>query len=126
MFLKYHCSTGGTEAIDGKRCFEQLASTYGVKIKAYRSDNGTMAKKDFLQNIADNQQTITLAGVNNHSQNGIAEHNIRTICDRARTMLLHAMDHWPEVVGLDLWPFTLKLAVDVHNATPAPEEIFSK
>jgi hypothetical protein len=131
MFLKCHYSTGSVEAIDGKRRFEQLASTYGIKIKAYRGDNGIMAKKDYIQHVEQNQQTITLAGVNNHSQNGIAERSIRTICDRARTMLLHAMEHWPDVIGLDLWPFALKLAVDVHNATPgpsglSPEEIFSK
>jgi hypothetical protein len=131
MFLKCHYSTGGTEAVDGKRRFEQFASSCGVKVKSYRADNGIMAKRDYLQNIEENQQSITLAGVNNHSQNGIAERSIRTICDRARTMLLHAMEHWPEVVGLDLWPFALKLAVDVHNATPgpsglSPEEIFSR
>jgi hypothetical protein len=90
-----------------------------------------MAKRDYLQDVALKQQSITFAGVNNHSQNGIAECGIRTICDRARTMLLHAMEHWPEVVSLDLWPFALKFAVDVHNATPgpsglSPEEIFPK
>jgi hypothetical protein len=114
-----------------KRHFEQLASSHGVRIKAYRGDNGIMAKREYLQHIEDNQQTITLAGVNNHSQNGTAERNIRTISDRARTMLLYAIQHWPSVVGLDLWPFALKLAVDVHNATPgpsglSPEEIFSR
>ncbi len=131
MFIKCHYSTGGAEAIEGKRRFEQLAGTYGVKIKTYHGDNGIMAKREYLQHVAENQQTISFAGVNNHSQNGIAERSIRTICDRARTMLLHAMEHWPEVVGLDLWPFALKLAVDIHNATPgqsglSPEEIFSK
>jgi hypothetical protein len=131
MYLKCHYYTGAAEAIEGKRRFEQLAASHGVKIKAYSGDNGIMAKRDFLQHVEENQQTITLAGVNNHSQNGIAERGIRTICDRARTMLLHAMEHWPDVVGLDLWPFALKLAVDVHNATPgpsglSPEEIFSK
>ncbi len=131
MFIKCHYSTGATEAIEGKRHFEQLASSHGVRIKAYRGDNGITAKREYLQHIEDNQQTITLAGVNNHSQNGIAERNIRTICDRARTMLLYAIQHWPSVVGLDLWPFALKLAVDVHNATPgpsglSPEEIFSR
>jgi hypothetical protein len=131
MYLKCHYSTGGIEAVEGKCRFEQLASTFGIKIKAYRGDNGIMAKKEYLRNIEENQQSISLAGINNHSQNGIAERNIRTICDRARTMILHAMERWPGVVGLDLWPFALKLAVDIHNATPgpsglSPEEIFSK
>jgi hypothetical protein len=129
--FKCHYSTGGTEAVQGKQKFEHLAASYGVKIKAYRADNGIMAKKEFLQNAENCQQSITLSGVNNHSQNGIAERNIRTMCDRTRTMLLHAMQRWPEAVTIDLWPFALKLAVDIHNATPgpsglSPEEIFSR
>lgn len=35
MFLKCHYSMGAKEAIEGKHRFEQLASTFGVKIKSY-------------------------------------------------------------------------------------------
>ena len=46
-------------------------------------------------------------------------------------MLIHAMKNWPEVVTVDPWPFTLRMVVDIHNATPgpsgqSPEEILSK
>jgi hypothetical protein len=131
MYLKCHYSTGGAEAVEGKQRFEQFANTQGVKIKAYRADNGIMAKKEYMHSIEINQQTITLSGVNNHSQNGIAERNIRTVSDRARSMLLHAIEKWPEAITLELWPFALKMAVDIHNATPgksglSPEEIFTK
>jgi hypothetical protein len=94
MYLKCHYSTGGAEAVEGKRRFEQFANTQCVKIKAYRADNGIMAKREYMASIELNQQTITLSGVNNHSQNGIAERNIRTVSDRARTMLLHAIEKW--------------------------------
>jgi hypothetical protein len=55
---------------------------------------------------------------------------IGTITRRARTMLLHAMRLWPDIITEDLWPFALKLAVDIHNSTPgpsglSPDEIFS-
>ena len=55
---------------------------------------------------------------------------IGTITRRARTMLLHATILWSEIITEDLWPFALKMAVDVHNATPgssglSPDEIFS-
>jgi hypothetical protein len=131
MFLKCHYSTGGNEAVEGKQRFEHFAGTHGVKIKAYRADNGIMAKREYIQNVELHQQSITLSGVNHHSQNGIAERNIRTITDRARTMLLHAIEKWPAVITMDLWPFALKMAVDIHNATPgksglSPEEIFIK
>ena len=40
------------------------------------------------------------------------------------------MHHWPKVITTEFWPFTLKIAADVHNATPtksglSPEEIFT-
>jgi hypothetical protein len=35
-------------------------------------------------------------------------------------MLLHAMHHWPDIIKVDLWPYALKLAVDLHNHTPGP------
>jgi hypothetical protein len=130
-FIKCHYSTGSQEAIEGKQRFEQLAALHGVKIKSYRADNGIMACHDFIQHVTMNQQAISHCGVNAHGQNGIAERSIRTICDRARTMLLHAIEHWPEAVSIDLWPFAIRMATDIHNATPgpsglSPEEIFTK
>jgi hypothetical protein len=45
-------------------------------------------------------------------------------------MLLHAMHKWPDVVTVTLWPFTLRLTADIHNAMPgisglSPVEIFA-
>jgi hypothetical protein len=58
------------------------------------------------------------------------ERQIRSIVDRARTMLLHALNKWPDVITVLLWPYALRLAVDLHNATPrssslSPAEIFA-
>jgi hypothetical protein len=46
-------------------------------------------------------------------------------------MLLHTIEKWPDTVMLDLWPFALRMAADIHNATPgpsglSPEEIFTQ
>ena len=45
-------------------------------------------------------------------------------------MLIHAMHKWPDIITTKLWPFTLKLAIDIQNAPPtdsslSPEEIFT-
>jgi hypothetical protein len=130
-FVKYHYSTGAREAIEGKQIFERLALTHGVKVKAYQVDNGIMSSHDYIEHQHANQQAITFCGMNAYGQNGIAERYIRTLCDRARTMLLHAMEHWPDVITLELWPCALKMAADIHNATPgpsglSPEEILTK
>jgi hypothetical protein len=89
-----------------------------------------MACKNYVQDAENQHQTITYCGINHHSQNGIVERSIRTLCDRAHTMLIHSMEKWPEVVTLDLWPFVLCMAADIHNAMPGPsglslKEIFS-
>ena len=54
-------------------------------------------------------------GVGAHHHNGITEHTIRSISDCARTMLLHAMIHWPEETSLDLWLFAIDYAVHLIN-----------
>ncbi len=64
------------------------------------------------------------------NQNGIAERNIRSVPERARTMLIHSMISWPDIITETLWPYALRLAVDLHNSTPGvsgltPEEIFT-
>jgi hypothetical protein len=130
MFLKYHYSTGGTEAVEGKQQFEQLTRLHDIKIRACRADNGIMDKREYMHHVELNQQTITLAGVNNHCQNGIAEKNIHTICDRACTMLFNVIEHWP-IAAVTIDRFALKMTVDIHDAAPgpyglSPEEIFSR
>jgi len=119
-YIKCHYSTGATKAIEGKQCCEQLAASHGVKIKAYQADICIMSCHDYVQHATLNQQSITYCGVNVHGQNGIAERSIRTICERARTMLLHAMEHWPDVITVNLRPFALKLAAVIHNAASGP------
>ncbi len=68
--------------------------------------------------------------MNAHHQNGITERHIRSITEKARTIMIHAMIQWPEIITETLWLFALKLAVDIHNKTPGPsdmtpEEIFT-
>jgi hypothetical protein len=72
-FIKCHYSTRAAEAIEGKHHFEQLTATHGVKVKAYRADNGIMACHEYIAHVNQNQQSITYCGVNAHGQNGIAE-----------------------------------------------------
>jgi hypothetical protein len=76
------------------------------------------------------EQIIDYCGVGAQHQNGIAERRIHSIVDRARTMLLHAIHRWPSTITTKLWPFALKLAVDLQNATPGiteltPQKIFT-
>ncbi len=92
-------------------------------------DNGIFASKDFRSSCLQQKQRMKFCGVNAHHQNGIAERHIRSITERARTMLIHAMISWPDIITEHLWPYAFRLAVDLHNNTPnstglTPEEIF--
>ena len=58
--------------------------------------------------MQDSNQTITLCAVGGHHQNGIVEINIKELTLIARTLLLHAIHHWPEYTSTTMWPFSIK------------------
>jgi hypothetical protein len=113
-----------------KHSFELTASHHNRSIKCYHTDNGIFTSKDFRSSCTQQKQRIKFCGVNAHHQNGIAERHIRSITERARRMLIHAIISWPDIITEQLWPYAFRFAVDLHNATPTssgltPEEIFT-
>jgi hypothetical protein len=66
------------------------------------------------------------------SSNGNAERAIQTKMSVARTMMLHAAIHWPDVSDTALWPMAVAHAVFLHNHVPnpttglAPSNVFTK
>ena len=111
-------STTAEEAVEAKAQFENFARRFNVNIEAYRSDNGAYAAQEFRDAVAEAQQDLTLSGVGAHWQNGIAERYIGSTTRWARTMLLHAMSKWPEVITAEFWPYALRQAINIHNAMP--------
>ena len=130
VHISLNYSTGAEEAVASKHCFEKMASEHNLHIKKYHAYNGIYASKIFKSSCEALNQTYDFSGVGAKFQNGVAERMIGTITRRARTMLLHATILWPSIISEDLWPFALKMAIDVQNATPgpsglSPDEIFS-
>ncbi|KAL7547062.1 hypothetical protein ACHAWF_010384 [Thalassiosira exigua] len=78
------------ETLQAKSAFERLANDGGVKIEAYRADNGRFADQGFRDAIHHCNQKITFCAVGSHHQNGIAERKIKELTLIARTLLLHA------------------------------------
>lgn len=70
-----------------------------------------------MQETQSKGQSIAFFAANAHHQNGQAEKRIRDLQENARTMLLHAKQRWPEAVTANLWPFALRHANDVFNAS---------
>ena len=114
-----------------KHAFERSAEQGGVKIMHYHADNGRFADNAFIQDCQANRQSISYCGVNVHFQNGIAEQRIRDLQERTRTSMLYAMNKWKRMVIINLWPYAMRHANDVANATPmkgdelSPLELFS-
>jgi hypothetical protein len=123
-------SLGAVETVHAKNRMEREALRHGIKIKSYRCDNGVYRAKHFVDDTIRHHQTIKYSGIGAHHHNGIAERAIRTISTSARTILLHAMIHWPDETTLDLWPFAIDYAVYLWNRLPrspsglSPEELY--
>ena len=97
------------------------------------SDNGkAFSSKDFTDHLAQFYQISKFAGVGAHHHNAQAERSIRTIMSIARTMLIHAGIHWPDMARTSLWPMAVKHACLLWNHVPShttglsPADIFTK
>lgn len=93
-----HLSTGAKEAVSAKHQCEFFAFSFRRPIKKYHTDNGIFSTKLFKDSCLRQNLQITFYGIDVHHQNGITECYIRTIIEQARTMLIHAMIYWPEII----------------------------
>ena len=111
-YMYTHLKRGQTliESIEAKAAYEPMASTFGIRVKKFRTENGIFAEEGFKQDVSDNNQTISYCGVGAHFQNGIVEADIKQLTEKARTMLIHVKHLWTEVIQPCLWPFALKQA----------------
>jgi hypothetical protein len=106
--------------LESKVGFESFAKRFNVSIKHIHSDNGVFATKVFQDHIDASDQHQSFCGVGAHWQNGVIERYIGVITTRAHTMLLHAMERWPDVITSEMWSFAFMHAVHLHNCTPRP------
>jgi hypothetical protein len=74
----------------------------GLRICNYQSDNGQFVDNTFVQQSKIIGQGFIYRDVHDHFQNGIAERNIRDLQDRARKMIIHAKNKWPEAIDTSL------------------------
>ena len=107
-----------TTTIRAKQHLEALAKDVDVSIKAYHSDNGVFASKEFRNHCSSQRQKLSFSGVGAHHQNGVAERSIQTVSKMARSNLLHLMLHWPTQCKLDLWALSMDYAVWIYNRIP--------
>jgi hypothetical protein len=121
------------ETIVGKQAYESICLDYGVVPQSYLSDNNTsFTSHAFELHLENFSQHIRFAGAGAHHHNGHAERAIRTVMSIARTMMLHAAIHWPDVADPRLWPMAVQHAVFLYNHMPSlesglsPHDLFTK
>jgi hypothetical protein len=113
--------------------FENMCRDAGVVPQAYLSDNGSVfSSAEFARKLELYNQKINFAGVGAHHHNGVTECSIQTVMSIARSMLMHAALHWPDVANAQLWPMSVAQAVFLYNHMPdpsnglSPEDIFTR
>jgi hypothetical protein len=121
--------------VNAKKAFEAYAALQGVSIRHYHADkNGRFAETKWLEAVEAHQpqQTISFCGVGAHHQDGITEKKIRDLQENTRAMMLHVSLRWRRPHTVPLWPYALRMAVDIMNSTPRnhgldklPIEIFA-
>ena len=127
-------STSSHYTLEGVNNFEKIAYNNGIIIQGYQSDNGSsFTSKEFRDRLDEHGQEALYSGAGSHHQNGTAERAIRTIMAMARTMLLHAATHWPDVAAdPTTWPLAVRHAVYIYNRVPSantglsPMDLWSK
>ena len=132
IFASHQTGLTASETIESKMRFEREALQAGVTINACHSDNGIFASKEFMRELGEKGQGLTLSGVSAQFQNGAAENGIKLVVRNARTMMLHVALRWPGCAEKDLWPMALSHAIHLWNHTPkmesgiSPVEIFTR
>ena len=106
------------ETVKAKKAFEAYSRTLNVRIYHYHADNGRFADNGFIKACQEEGQGISYCGVNAHWQNGICEKRIRDLPEAARTQIIHAQHRWPNAIDAHLWPYALRYATAIDNATP--------
>jgi hypothetical protein len=118
IYVHLHVQQNLSETLEAKLKFEREMFNCGVTVKKYHTDNGIFSAKDYVANIANNFQSIRFSGPGAHHQNGVAERNIGNIFAIARTMLIHAVIRWPEVIEPILWPMAVQYSCWLYNHVP--------
>ena len=110
------------ETVMAKHAFECSADQRGVKITHYHADNGRFTDNAFITDCKAQRQGLSYCWVNAHFLNGIAEHRIRDLQEQTRASMLYAMNKWKRMILICIWPYAMRHANDVANATPGKGE----
>ena len=76
---------------------------------------GLPTMDSYVEDVHGKNQKITFCGVGAHHQNGIIENKNKILTQGARTVLLHGMRMWPQMIDEMFWPFAFKAVAERLN-----------
>ena len=106
------CDLSIESTLAAKQEFKDKCAEKGVKVEHYHADNGRFADPAWKEDCKLKGQTLKFCGVGANHQNAIVERKIKDLTLTGCTLLLHAMQYWPEYISQILWPFAIKCAED--------------
>ena len=105
-----------SETLIAKAAWEKVLAQANRKVKHYHADNGRFADNGFIDAVNSKDQKITFCGVGAHHQNGIVENKNKILTQGARTLLLHGIRMWPQMIDEMMWPFAMKAVAERLNS----------
>jgi hypothetical protein len=97
------------------KAFEKALSQVNCIVKHYHTDNSAFVHKGFLDEVNRKDQKIFFCAVGAHHQNGIIKNKNKMLTLSARTLLLHRICMWPQMINMMFWLFAVKPAAERHN-----------
>ena len=88
----------------------------GRTVTHYHADNGRFADNGFVDAVNTKSQKLNFCGVGAHHQNGIIENKNKILTTGARTLLLHGIRMWPQMIDDMFWPFAMKAVSERLNS----------
>ena len=88
----------------------------GQTVKHYQADNARFSDNGFIDAINKKYQRITFCGDGEHNQNVMVENNNNIFTTGAKTLLLHGMRMWPQMIDKIFWPFSMKSIAERLNS----------
>ena len=129
LHVEYQLRFSAVETFCAEQAYEQMALPHGVMV-AYFTNRSACKAKAFVNNIREHSQRLRFCGANAHHKNGIAEHAIPSVSNRARALILHASAHWKYGKTSTLWQMAVTYATHLYNHLPnaqglCPAEVFT-
>ena len=130
VHVEHRLGFSGSETIQAKQSYENMALDHGILINSYKPDNGFFKANECVSHIREPNQKLSYCGVNVHQKNGVAEGEIHTMSEYACSFMLYMLVHWEQTATSDIWSMVVYYAVYPYSHLPnekgiAPADLFT-